>query len=166
VFYYTYALFYSPTYRQRYANFLRIDFPRLPLTGNKELYFALVRMGKELVELHLLKSTKLDEFITSYPVAGDDEVEKVVFVVDPSSVEQSIGNVSINSNQYFGKVPEKVWNYKVGGYQVCEKWLKDRKGRILSGEDISHYQRVVVALNETIRIMEEIDRAIPGWPIE
>jgi predicted helicase len=167
VFYYAYAVFHSPTYRQRYAEFLRIDFPRLPITSNKELFFVLVRKGKELVELHSLKSTKVDEFITSYPVAGDDEVEKVVYVPEsPHSIERSIGNVWINSKQYFGKVPEKVWNYKVGGYQVCEKWLKDRKGRILSGDDISHYQRVVVALTETIQIMEEIDQVIPGWPLE
>ena len=71
----------------------------------------------------------------------------------------------INPQQYFGNVPEAVWNFKVGGYQVCEKWLKDRKGRVLSGDDITHYQRVVVALKETIRLMEEIDEIIPGWPM-
>jgi len=72
----------------------------------------------------------------------------------------------INSTQYFGGVPAEVWNFKIGGYQVCDKWLKDRKGRVLSGEDISHYQRVVVALRETIRLMGEIDQIIPKWPIE
>jgi hypothetical protein len=64
------------------------------------------------------------------------------------------------------KIPEAVWNIKIGGYQVCNKWLKDRKGRVLSSEDISHYQRVVVALHETIRLMKEIDETIPKWPIE
>lgn len=76
------------------------------------------------------------------------------------------GNVWINAKQYFGKVPENVWEFKVGGYQVCEKWLKDRKGRVLSSEDITHYQRVVVALKETIRLMKEIDKSIVKWPME
>jgi predicted helicase len=157
VFYYAYAVFHSPTYRSRYAEFLKIDFPRLPLTGDKELFFALADKGCQLVELHLLKAPKVDDFITSYPAAGDNMVEKVAF---------ASGNVWINPHQYFGDVPEEVWAFKVGGYQVCEKWLKDRKGRTLSGEDITHYQRVVVALKETMRLMQEIDEAIPGWPLE
>jgi len=152
-----YAIFHSPTYRTRYAEFLKIDFPRLPLTSDKKLFAKLVAKGKELVELHLLKSPKVDEFITTYPVSGDNKVEKVSFTG---------GKVHINLRQYFGGVPEEVWNFKIGGYQVCDKWLKDRKGRALSGEDITHYQRVVVAIKETIRLMKEIDKAIPQWPIE
>jgi predicted helicase len=157
VFYYMYAIFHSPTYRTRYAEFLKIDFPRLPLTSDKKLFANLVGKGKELVDLHLLKSAKIEKFITTYPVSGDNKVEKVGF---------ANGKVFINSHQYFGGVPEEVWNFKIGGYQVCDKWLKDRKGRVLGGEDISHYQRVVVALKETIRLMKEIDKAIPKWPIE
>jgi len=156
VFYYTYAVFYCPTYRTRYAEFLKIDFPRLPLTSDKALFAELVAKGKELVELHLLKSSKVDDFITTYPEAGDNKVEKVAYVD---------GKVHINAKQYFGELPSGVWNFKVGGYQVCEKWLKDRKGRTLSSEDITHYQRVVVALKETVRLMEEIDQAIPSWPL-
>ena len=76
------------------------------------------------------------------------------------------GLVWINEKQYFGNVPEEVYEFKVGGYQVCEKWLKDRKGRVLSGEDITHYQRVVVSLKETIKLMKEIDKAIVKWPME
>jgi predicted helicase len=157
VFYYTYAVFHAPTYRRRYAEFLKIDFPRLPLTSDRALFAKLVPLGKELVNLHLLKSSAVDAFITSYPVRGDNKVEKVGYAG---------GNVWINTQQYFGGVPEAVWNFKIGGYQVCDKWLKDRKGRVLSAEDISHYQRVVVALKETMRLMEEIDRTIPGWPME
>jgi hypothetical protein len=157
VFYYTYAVFHAPTYRRRYAEFLKIDFPRLPLTSDRALFAKLVPLGKELVNLHLLKSSFVDAFITSYPVRGDNKVEKVGYAG---------GNVWINTQQYFGGVPEAVWNFKIGGYQVCDKWLKDRKGRVLSAEDISHYQRVVVALKETMRLMEEIDRTIPGWPME
>ena len=156
ILYYTYALFHSPTYRSRYSEFLTIDFPRLPLTSDKKLFKTLAAKGKQLVELHLLKSPKVDNFITSFPVVGDNKVVKVQY---------ASGKVWINPTQYFGGVPEEVWNFKIGGYQVCEKWLKDRKGRELSGEDISHYQRVVVALKETIRLMVEIDKAIPGWPI-
>jgi predicted helicase len=168
VFHYTYAVFHSPTYRSRYADFLRIDFPRLPLTSDKKLFAALVKKGEELVSLHLLKSPKVDNFITSYPEAGNNVVEKVVFTPDPKGLERPLGShgrVWINTQQYFGGVPQEVWEFKVGGYQVCEKWLKDRKGRLLSGEDITHYQRVVVALKETIRLMQEVDKSIPGWPM-
>ncbi|MCJ7584610.1 MAG: N-6 DNA methylase [Anaerolineales bacterium] len=156
VFYYAYAVFHSPTYRQRYAEFLKIDFPRLPLTGDKKLFAKLAAKGEELVALHLLKSPKVDDFITSYPVAGSNAVEKVQY---------ANGKVWINASQYFGGVPKEVREFKVGGYQVCEKWLKDRKGRALSGDDIDHYQRVVVAQKETIRLMKEIDKVIPHWPI-
>ncbi|MBA4419597.1 MAG: DNA methyltransferase [Anaerolinea sp.] len=157
VFYYTYAVFHSPTYRSRYAEFLKIDFPRLPLTSNLPLFKTLVRLGKELVDFHLLRTPRVEQFITGYPVAGDHLVEKVQY---------TSGNVWINPKQYFEGVPEEVWKFKIGGYQVCDKWLKDRKGRKLSGEDINHYQRVVVALKETIRLMAEVDVAIPGWPMD
>lgn len=157
VFYYTYAVFHSPSYRSRYAEFLKIDFPRLPLTSNLALFKTLVRLGKELVDFHLLRTSRVDQFITGYPIAGDHLVEKVQY---------ARGNVWINPKQYFEGVPEEVWNFKIGGYQVCDKWLKDRKGRKLSGEDINHYQRVVVALKETIRLMAEVDKAIPEWPME
>lgn len=157
IFHYIYAILHSPTYRTRYAEFLKIDFPRIPLTSDKALFAALVGKGKELVDLHLLKSPKVENFITTYQVSGDNLVGKVRCEGD---------KVWINPAQYFGGVPEQVWNFRIGGYQVCDKWLKDRKGRVLSSEDISHYQRVVVALNETIRLMREIDETIPRWPIE
>jgi hypothetical protein len=166
IFYYAYAVFHSPTYRHRYAEFLKIDFPRLPLTSDKRLFNTLGGLGKELVELHLLKSPIVDDFLTSYPEVGNNKVEKIVFELFPRrSDERKLGNIWINNKQYFGEVPEEVWSFKIGGYQVCEKWLKDRKGRMLSSDDISHYQRVVVAIKETIRIMEEIDNVIPDWPI-
>jgi hypothetical protein len=157
IFHYIYSILHCPTYRSRYAEFLKIDFPRIPLTSDKVLFAALVKKGKELVDLHLLKSPLVENFITTYPVSGDNLVEKVRY---------EDGRVYINPAQYFGGVPEAVWNFKIGGYQVCDKWLKDRKGRVLSSEDISHYQRVVVALHETIRLMKEIDKTIPKWPIE
>jgi type ISP restriction-modification system protein len=107
--------------------------------------------------LHLLKSSKVDDFITTYPEAGDNKVQKVVY---------ANGKVHINNQQYFGELPQEVWEFRVGGYQVCEKWPKGRKARVLSSEDITHYQRVVVALKETIRLMGEIDQAIVKWPVE
>ena len=163
VFHYAYAVFHSPTYRSRYAEFLKIDFPRLPLTGDRALFFTLAEKGRQLVALHLLKTPLVEEFITAYPAAGDNRVEKVVFV--PDAKRPGFGRVQINPRQYFDGVPEAVWAFKIGGYQVCEKWLKDRKGRVLSGDDINHYQRVIVALQGTIRLMAEIDAAIPGWPL-
>jgi predicted helicase len=156
VFHYAYALFHSPTYRARYAEFLKTDFPRLPLTSDRRLFAALAAKGAELVGLHLLRSPALDNLITTYPVQGTNRVEKVQYAA---------GRLWINAAQYFGDLPEEVWAFRVGGYQVCDKWLKDRKGRTLSGDEIMHYQRVVVALQQTIRLMGEIERAIPGWPI-
>jgi len=156
IFHYAYAVFHSPTYRKRYSEFLKIDFPRLPLASDKKLFAKLVAKGAELVALHLLKSPLLNEFITSYPVAGDNEVERVKY-------EKK--KVWINDEQYFGGIPEDVWEFHIGGYQVCDKWLKDRKGRKLGHDDIEHYQRIVVALKETMKIMEEIDEVIPSWPI-
>lgn len=157
VLYYAYAVFHNPTYRTRYAEFLKIDFPRLPLTSDKKLFAKLVEKGKELVELHLLKSPKVEDFITAFPVSGDNKVEKVTYAKN---------RVYINPSQYFDSVPENVWEFQVGGYQVCEKWLKDRKERVLSGDDINHYQRVIVSLKETIRLMKEIDKAVVKWPLE
>jgi predicted helicase len=149
VFHYAYAVFHSPTYRARYAEFLKIDFPRLPLTSDKKRFAKLAARGAELVSLHLLTSPQVNEFITSYPVAGSNQVDKVSYAKK---------RVWINATQYFGGVPEAVWEFKVGGYQVCEKWLKDRRGRALSMDDITHYQRIVVALKETRRLMAEIDK--------
>ena len=158
IFNYAYALFHSPTYRTRYAAFLKIDFPRLPLTSDKELFKALVAKGAELVALHLMESPLLSSFITTYPVEGSHEVEKVQYVENDKRVQ-------INKTQYFGNVPKDVWEFHVGGYQVAQKWLKDRKGRKLIVDDINHYQKIILALRETIRLMAEIDSLIPSWPL-
>jgi hypothetical protein len=117
------------------------------------------------VALHLLESPQLTQLLTRYPVAGDNIVQKGFpkFVVYE---EGQPGYVYINRTQYFEGVPKEVWVFHVGGYQVCEKWLKDRRGRQLSFDDLMHYQKVIVALAETRRMMAEIDKAIPGWPIK
>ncbi len=161
IFHYAYAIFHSPTYRARYAEFLKIDFPRLPLTSDLTLFRTLGVAGAELVALHLLESTKLDDLLTDWLVKGDNTVERVEYA-------ENGGRVSINKAQYFGGVSKAVWEFHIGGYQVCQKWLKDRKGRKLTFDDAQHYQRIVVALNETIRLMGGIDQVIDqhgGWPI-
>ena len=154
IFHYAYAVFHSPGYRSRYAEFLKIDFPRLPLTGSLELFRALARLGGELTALHLLESPKLAQPITEFIGGRNPEVEK------PSwSQEHRLGRQAPAPSAFKG-VPEDVWNFHIGGYQVCHKWLKDRKGRTLSNDDIAHYQKIVVALSETIRLMQEIDDVI------
>ena len=161
IFNYAYAVFHSPTYRKRYAEFLKIDFPRLPLTSNKELFKALLVKGDVLVSLHLMESPLLEKLYThvKFNIPGSCVVEKV-------SYDEKTRQIYINKTQYFEGVPSEVWNFHIGGYQVCQKWLKDRKGRKLSIDDINHYQKIVVALKETIRLMAEIDALIPKWPIE
>ena len=160
IFHYAYAVFHSPIYRSRYAEFLKIDFPRLPLTGNLELFRALSRLGGELVALHLLESPKLDQPTTEFIGGKNPEVEK------PSWSDNTVWVDKVQTIGFKG-VREEVWNFHIGGYQVCQKWLKDRKGRMLSKDDIAHYQKIVIALSETIRLMAEIDRVIEthgGWP--
>jgi len=161
IFYYAYAVFHSPTYRQRYAEFLKIDFPRLPLTSDNELFTTLAKKGEELVALHLMKSQKLNKVITKYPVSGDNAVTQVTY-------NESERRVYINKQQYFEGIFPEVWAFKIGGYQVLDKWLKDRKkaNRSLSFDEVLHYQRVVVAMKETMQIMAEIDDVIPGFPWE
>lgn len=161
IFNYIYAVFHAPAYRSRYAEFLKRDFPRVPLTSSLELFRALAEKGRQLVALHLLKvedAPQLNNFITTFPVSGPNEVIKVKY--DPAKQR-----VSINDDQYFGDVPAESWVFHIGGYQVLEKWLKDRKGRVLTFDDIQHWQRTAVALTETQRLMREIDELIPGWPL-
>ena len=159
VFYYMYAVFHAPAYRSRYAEFLKIDFPRLPLTSNVELFRALCRHGEELTGLHLMDQRA--PLLTSYPVPGHNTVEKVEY-------KESERRVWLNKQQYFEGVPPEVWGFHVGGYQVANKWLKDRKGRQLTYDDLTHYQHVVSALGRTIELMGEIDEMLAahgGWPV-
>ena len=164
VFGYMYAVFHSPAYRERYAEFLKIDFPRLPLTSNIELFRSLCEIGGRLAALHLMETPI--HLVTSYPIAGNDAVEAVRYGAPGEGSE--MGRVWINKTQYFEGVPPEVWAFHIGGYQVCQKWLKDRKGRLLTYDDMTHYQRIVAVLAETIRLMAAVDEAIAargGWPI-
>lgn len=145
---YIYAVLHSPSYREKYKEFLKIDFPRVPYPKDKKQFEGLIELGRKLREIHLLESPKVSEFITTYPVSGSDTVEKISY---------KNGSVYINSEQYFGDVPEVAWSFYIGGYQPAQKWLKDRKGRTLTSGDLEHYQKIIVALVETDRIMKEID---------
>ena len=161
IFHYIYAICFAPGYRARYADFLKRDFPRVPLTSDLKLFRALAEKGRGLVALHLLKdedAPHINQFITKFSKPGTNVVEKVEY--DPGT-----RHVHINDKQYFEGVPSETWDFNVGGYRVCEKWLKDRKGRALSYDDTQHWQRIVVALTETRRVMEEIDALIPEWPL-
>ncbi len=176
VFAYIYAVFYSNEYRKRYVDFLRMDFPRVPLTSNGKLFRKVVELGNRLIDLHLLKADVPKRI--DFPVAGSDVV-KFVKYFDPSSKsakEQpsfivegtSKGRVYINAKQYFEGVSPEIWNSHIGGYRVAEKWLKDRKGRKLSNNDLDHYRKTCSALYETMDVMAEIDHTIDtngGWPI-
>lgn len=148
IFDYIYAVLHSSIYREKFREFLKIDFPRVPYPKDKKQFNALVTFGRELREIHLFESPKVDQFITTYPVSGSNTVEKIVY---------KDGKVFINSEQYFGGVPEVTWNFYIGGYQPAQKWLKDRKGRTLTNGDIEHYQKIISALAETERIMSKID---------
>ncbi|QNP29763.1 type ISP restriction/modification enzyme [Cylindrospermopsis curvispora] len=161
IFYYIYSIFHSPTYRTRYAEFLKIDFPRVPITSDKNLFSQLAKYGEELVALHLMKSPRLNNLITQFTENGGHGI------VDPAHPKYTQSTVVINKKgDKFVGVPEPVWNFYVGGYQVCQKWLKDRKGRTLNDNDIQHYQRIIVALQETIKLMQSIDETILNWPIQ
>jgi len=148
---YIYAVLHSPSYRKKYKEFLKIDFPRVPYPKDKKQFSALVILGRELREIHLLESPKVSKFITTYSISGSDTAEKISY---------KDGKVFINKEQYFGNVPETAWNFYIGGYQPAQKWLKDRKGRALSNGDIEHYQKIIIALTETDRLMKEVDRVI------
>jgi len=141
-------------------NSLNSDVENLENSSLKE-FWNLVRLGGELRTLHLMESSNLSDYITEYPIGGDNEVEKPRFVEDNNLSKVSnfgkVGRVYINAEQYFDLVPELAWNFYIGGYQPAQKWLKDRKGRILEFEDTLHYQKIIKALAETEKIMGEID---------
>ncbi len=202
---YIYAVLHSPTYREKYKEFLKIDFPRVPYPKDVKTFWQLVKLGGEIRQIHLLESPVVEKYITQYPVDGSNIVDKIKFVTNKvqtetvekkyystsddvetnqnnrddisfpqphlkgnedlllhepnfEETESETGKVFINESQYFDNVPEVAWNFYIGGYQPAQKWLKDRKGRKLEFEDILHYQKIIVALTETDRLMKEIDQ--------
>lgn len=157
---YIYAVLHSPTYREKYKEFLKIDFPRVPYPKDKETFWQLVELGGEIRQIHLLESPTVEKYITQYPIDGDNVVSKPKYVPIPKNEETGVlqGNVFINASQYFANVPLTAWKFYIGGYQPAQKWLKDRKDRKLEFDDILHYQKIIVALTETDRLMKEIDK--------
>ena len=173
VFAWIYAMFYSPHYRERYQAHLKLDFCRVPLPESVDLFRGLAENGHDLLDLHLFQSPPRDRSLATYTGADNPEVGRVGWSED--TVWLNAGRTSAREGHRatkpgsigFRRVPEEVWDFHIGGYQICHKWLTDRKGRTLSDPDLGHYQEIVVAIGETIRIMsriEEVIKARGGWP--
>ena len=153
---YIYAVLHSPTYREKYKEFLKIDFPKVPYPKDIDTFWQLVKLGGQIREIHLLESPTVEKYITQYPEDGNNVVVKPRF--DSAQRDDNKGKVYINDTQYFDNVPQVAWDFYIGGYQPAQKWLKDRKERTLEFDDILHYQKIIVALTETDRIMNEINK--------
>ncbi len=147
IFDYIYASLHSPSYREKYKEFLKTDFPRVPRPESWAEFWRKAELGGQLRQLHLMKALQIGDYDTTFPKIGDNVVEKVVRDGD---------QVFINNSQYFGNIPELAWNFYIGGYQPAQKWLKDRRGRVLTANDIDHYQRIIKILLETDKIMKDI----------
>jgi len=157
---YIYAVLHSPTYREKYKEFLKIDFPRVPYPDDAKTFWKLVQFGTELRTVHLLENPKVEKFITVYPQAGDNIITRCIGKKDFEITDRKrkTGRVRINDTQYFDNVPLTAWEFYIGGYQPAQKWLKDRKGGKLDFADILHYQKIIAALMETDSIMKKIDQ--------
>ncbi len=163
ILHYLYAVLNSPEYRRRYADFLKADFPRVPLPGNRAVFSALIFPGARLVSLHLMETEDRGAG-AAFHRTGSNQVDRVRYAPPSSGFP---GRVWINREQYFESVEPEIWAFTIGGYRPAEKWLKDRKGRTLSEDDIDHYRKIVAALTDTRRLMAEIDEVIGkhgGWP--
>ena len=152
---YIYAILYSPTYRERYNEFLKYGYPRIPLPLDMEHFRKLSALGGELIDWHLLKGGSGAAPRHRFEGGGEGIVSKVRY---------ANGDVWINPTQHFTDVPIDVWDYEIGAYQVCAKWLKDRKGLVLSYDEVRQYQNILVAVAETLRLMEAIDEIIEEFP--
>jgi len=153
ILFYIYGVFYSNIYRETYTKYLKIDFPRVPFTSDYDLFIEIGKLGKELTALHLLKSSELDSPIAKYQGSGDnDRIEKVTY-------KENEQRIYINKEKYFEGITPEVWNYHIGGYQVLNKYLKDRKDRMM--DDAPRYCRIVTALYKTIEIQKQIDNIYP-----
>ena len=147
---YIYAILSSPTYRERYYDFLKYDFPRIRLPQDANQFRTLASLGQRLIDWHLLKDVSVPS-LHRFEGEGDGVVGRVRYVD---------GRVWINLTQYFTDVPVEVWEYEIGAYRVCEKWLRDRRGEVLSYEDVRQYQAILVAVAETLTVMAEIDAVL------
>ena len=155
IFHYTYAILHTPAYREKYAEFLRIDFPRIPFTKDSALFAELAELGARLVGLHLLTSPELDPPACRFDGEGDSLVARTKAQGFRYDADEQ--RMYVNKTQYFGPIPPEVHAYRIGGYQVCDKWLKDRKDRRLALDDIRTYCRMVTAIGLTLAIQQELD---------
>lgn len=153
---YIYAILNSRTYRRQYAEFLKSDFPYIPYPKSTEIFNALAKLGGDIRAQHLMEAEILDKLVTSYPVGGDHKVIKINW--EDTDKKRGLGKVWINSIQYFDTVPKIAWELFIGGYQPAQRWLKDRQGRSLTPDDIRYWQKVIVALQETDKLMHEVDK--------
>lgn len=144
---YIYAVLHSPSYRERYKEFLKVDFPRIPLPTSESEFVRLAQIGQQLIDLHMMRNTQNWKCDTTFPEPGSQQIDMFKW---------KDKQVWINKQQYFGNVPEEVWDFYIGGYQPAQKWLKDRKGRMLVFDDIKHYLYIIHALAETIKLMQKI----------
>lgn len=154
LFQYIYAILHAPTYRTRYADFLKRDFPHIPLPPDPQTLAAAAALGERLIALHLLTDPTLRQHGIGYPVSGNHKVERIA-----DRYSETERRVHLNTNQYFENVPPEAWNFRIGGYQPAQKWLDDRVGRTLSEADINHYRRMIAALRETARLLPDCDNA-------
>ncbi len=157
IFYYVYAVLFSSIFRGTYAEFLKIDFPRVPFTSDVDLFFKVVGLGERMVSFHLLKSPELDRTFSKFEVSGDNRVEKALFV----PIRERDGRVYINESQYFSNISPQIWEYEICGYQVMFKWLKSRRGKVLSCNEMQHYIKMARIIQLTLQIQAEIDRLYP-----
>lgn len=146
---YIYAVLYSPMYRERYKEFLKVDFPRIPLPHSAEEFEYFAELGQQLIDLHLMKNANNWTLETKFPESGSQKVEQA---------SRKENKIFINDTQYFSNVSDIAWSFYIGGYQPAQKWLKDRKGCILSYDDLMHYRQIIHALCETDKIMKNIDK--------
>jgi predicted helicase len=155
---YIYAVLHSSAYREKYKEFLKIDFPRVPYP-NPKTFWQLVAIGSELRTLHLLENPKCEEALISYEGNGDNKITRKIVTKDTEMREGKV-RLHINDTQYFDNIPLTAWEFYIGGYQPAQKWLKDRSGRVLEMGDIRHYFKIIATLMATDEIMKSIDKVL------
>jgi predicted helicase len=164
---YIYAILHSPTYRETYKEFFKIDFPKVPYPTDTEKFWTLVTLGREIRLYHLLEHPNLADLETSYPIAGSDIITTKIatkdFIVNETKTH---GKIMINDTQFFDNIPIIAWEFYIGGYQPAQKWLKDRAGRKLNFDDINHYQKIIKSLTQTHRLMQKIDKVYMNIPAD
>jgi len=160
IFYYIYGILYSNIYRLNYNEFLKRDFPRVPFTKDFKLFIEIGKLGKILIDLHLLESDKLESPVARFQGKGDNRIDKTKKTGRNYKTKEK--RVYINKDkQYFEGIEHEVWEYHIGGYQVLDLWLKYRQDRKLSTNDIKHFCKMVTTISKTIKVQKEIDKIYP-----